>query len=136
MNDFIGVVESARSRLMAKSMRIDPVPQPPAFESHEMMLAELACLAAVAMDVFHAFCAWNRPVPPVVPPDDELELDEDDEDEEDEDDDEDEEPVEPPAPEDEDEEEEEDDEEDEDPDHVVPESGQCCQGYLGPPSGQ
>ncbi|APR82383.1 Hypothetical protein A7982_07732 [Minicystis rosea] len=107
-----------------------------------MTAFDVALLGLFAMGVFHGFAAVNRPVSlPWLPPEEDEDEDAlDDEDAlEDEDDEEDEAP---PAPEDEEEEDTEEDEELVPPlelDPVpgfVPASGQCCHGYLGPPSGQ
>jgi hypothetical protein len=88
---------------MEKSMRIEPVPQPPLLASQLMMLLDEGLLGLAATGVFQGLAAWNKPVPPAGAPeldedeeDDEDELEEDEEEEDDELDDEEEEPS-PPS---------------------------------------
>jgi hypothetical protein len=55
---------------MEKSIRIDPVPQPPSPASQSMIAAELGLTGSEPTAVFQGFVAVKRP--PIVPPEDVL----------------------------------------------------------------
>jgi hypothetical protein len=58
--------------VIEKSMRIDPVPQPPFAASQEMIASELVLLGWVSTGVFQGFCAVKMPPPAPPPPDEPL----------------------------------------------------------------